>query len=72
MTTLLGSNETKIAFCNAFNALFDHQKGCVECSDYLWFGDGDLCDQGKTIIASELAWKDTAIGSIDGELVRKL
>jgi len=54
------SNETKIRFCNAWNALEIHQQRCQRCMEYLRNGDDDLCDVGKDIIALEMAFADTS------------
>lgn len=52
-------NETKIRFCNAFDALFQHSKICSECGLYLQNGNGDLCGKGKTVIARLFGYADT-------------
>jgi hypothetical protein len=54
-------NDTKIRFCNAFDALRAHCILCKECDIYLRWGDGDLCSAGKTSIAIELCYADTHI-----------
>lgn len=54
-------NDTKIRFCNAFDAIKAHCILCKECDMYLRWGDGDLCSAGKTIIAMELCFTDTSI-----------
>ena len=45
------SNESKIQFSNAFRAMQNHLGCCEECCEYMYDGDGDLCDHGKEIIA---------------------
>lgn len=55
------SNDTKIRFCNAFDAIKAHCILCKECDVYMRWGDGDLCSAGKTIIAMELCFTDTGI-----------
>lgn len=47
-------NNFKIRFCNAISKLESHRKGCVECSDYLSSGNGDLCLIGKEVIQFEM------------------
>jgi hypothetical protein len=37
-----------------------HLGCCSRCSEYLYDGDGDLCDDGKQIIVREFAYADTA------------
>ncbi len=54
-------NETKIKFGNAFNAMQQHLKDCEPCRDYMNYGDGDLCDKGKDMIARELCYAGTSI-----------
>ena len=56
-------NDTKIRFCNALDALRRHiqESGCGHCPMYVEFGDGDLCEKGKEIIAMEMAYADTSI-----------
>ena len=59
-------NDTKIRFCNAFDALRRHAAEgtsgeCAACSIYLRSGDGDLCEKGKDLIAREMAYADTNI-----------
>ena len=65
-TQLLLPNETKIRFCNALDALRGHAAEgtsgeCAACSIYMRHGDGDLCEQGKAIIAKELCFADTSL-----------
>ena len=65
-TPLLLPNETKIRFCNAFDALRGHAAEgtsgeCAACSTYLRRGDGDLCEQGKVIITKEMCYADTSL-----------
>lgn len=65
-TKLLLPNETKIRFCNALDALRGHAAEgtsgeCAACSIYMRHGDGDLCEQGKAIIAKELCFADTSL-----------
>ena len=52
-------NDTKIRFCNAFDAMRRHSQDCPECTKYLATGDGDLCEKGKTILAEEMVYTDT-------------
>ena len=56
-------NDTKIRFCNALDALRRHiqESGCGHCPMYIEFVDGDLCAEGKDIIAMEMAYADTSI-----------
>lgn len=54
-------NDTKIRFCNAMNAILVHGKQCPLCATYVESGDGDLCKQGKDIIARELAYAETYV-----------
>ena len=56
-------NDTKIRFCNALDALRRHiqESGCGHCPIYIEFGDGDLCANGKYIIAMCMAYADTSI-----------
>lgn len=54
-------NETKIHFCNAMNSLLSHLDDCDECCEYIEEGSGDLCNEGKEIIAKEMAYSDTNI-----------
>lgn len=49
-------NDSKIAFCNTMEAMKAHQIGCKDCDLYLRWGDGDLCDKGKEVIAMNLAY----------------
>ena len=58
-TPLLLPNDTKIRFCNAFDAIKAHVILCKECDIYLRWGDGDLCGVGKAIIAQELCFAET-------------
>lgn len=58
-TPLLLPNDTKIRFCNAFHAMQKHLGNCDACCMYLYHGDGDLCEQGKAVIANEVAYSDT-------------
>lgn len=60
-TPLLLPNDTKIRFCNAFDAIKAHVILCKECDIYLRWGDGDLCGVGKTIIAQELCYAETSL-----------
>lgn len=65
-TPFLLPNDTKIRFCNALDALRRHAAEgtsgeCAACSIYLRHGDGDLCEQGKAIIAKELCFADTSL-----------
>jgi len=55
------SNDTKIKFCNAVDALRRHGIWCRDCATYLKWGDGDLCEIGKNIVARELAYADTNV-----------
>ena len=48
-----------IRFCNAFNATVIHASTCEHCDAYLRFGDGQMCDTGKDIIAMEMFGTDT-------------
>lgn len=60
------TNETKIQFCNAYNAMERHVgNGCTACWEYLRNGDGDLCDKGKRIIMQELngTWQNRGASS---------
>ena len=52
-------NDTKIRFCNAFDAIKAHCILCKECDLYLRWGDGDLCSTGKAMIALEMCYTDT-------------
>ena len=54
-------NDTKILFCNAVDAIGRHDIGCSACREYMRFGDGDLCEEGKQIIAREMAYADTRL-----------
>lgn len=54
-------NDTKIRFCNAFDAIKAHCILCKECDLYLRWGDGDLCSTGKAMIALEMCYTDTSI-----------
>ncbi|MES2367181.1 MAG: hypothetical protein V4563_14990 [Pseudomonadota bacterium] len=54
-------NETKIKFCNALDALRRHWPFCTVCAAYVDYGDGDLCEKGKDIIARILCYADTSI-----------
>ena len=54
-------NDTKIKFGNAFRAMQNHLGCCMKCSEYIYDGDGDLCDNGKEIIVRELAYADTSV-----------
>ena len=54
-------NDTKIRFCNAFDAIKAHCIICKECDLYLRWGDGDLCSTGKAMIALEMCYTDTSI-----------
>ena len=54
-------NDTKIRFCNAFDAIKAHCILCKECDMYLRWGDGDLCSTGKAMIALEMCYTDTSI-----------
>ena len=54
-------NDTKIRFCNAFDAIKAHCILCKECDLYLRCGDGDLCSTGKAMIALEMCYTDTSI-----------
>ena len=58
-TPLLLPNDTKIRFCNAFDAIKGHVILCKDCDIYLRWGDGDLCGVGKAVIAQELCFADT-------------
>lgn len=58
-TPFLLPNDTKIRFCNAFDAIKAHTILCKECDIYLRWGDGDMCGVGKAIIAQELCFADT-------------
>lgn len=60
-TSLLLPNDTKIRFCNAFDAIKAHVVLCKECDIYLRWGDGDLCGVGKANIAQELCYTDTSL-----------
>ena len=65
-TPFLLPNDTKIRFCNALDALRSHAAEgtsgeCAACSIYLRHGDGDLCEQGKALIAKELCFADTSL-----------
>lgn len=53
------SNDTKIMFCNTFDAIKAHVILCKDCDMYLRWGDGDLCSAGKAIIAREMAYAET-------------
>jgi hypothetical protein len=48
------TNETKIRFCNAYNAMEHHIQVCSKCLTYLNENEGDLCGVGKDIIRLEL------------------
>ena len=54
-------NETKIKFSNAFHAMQNHLGNCEACCEYMYHGDGDLCDKAKDIIARQLCFSDTNI-----------
>lgn len=54
-------NDTKIRFCNAFDAIKAHCILCKDCDLYLRWGDGDLCSTGKAMIALEMCYTDTSI-----------
>ena len=58
-TPLLLPNDTKILFCNTMDAMLTHCSACKECERYIRWGDGDLCTNGKAIIAKELCYADT-------------
>jgi len=58
-TPLLLPNDTKILFCNTMDAMLTHCSACKECERYIRWGDGDLCTDGKAIIAKELCYADT-------------
>lgn len=47
-------NNEKIRFCNAMHELQHHESSCRACVTYIRWGDGDLCDVGKEIIAKHL------------------
>ena len=53
------SNETKIKAITLFHAMQNHIWRCLQCCEYLYDGDGDLCSHGKEIIARELAYAET-------------
>jgi len=55
------SNNAKIRACNFFHAMQKHLGDCDECCLYLYHGDGDLCEAGKTILARELVYTDMSI-----------
>jgi hypothetical protein len=57
------SNDAKIRACNFFHAMQKHMGDCDECCLYLYHGDGDLCESGKTILARELVYTDMSIAS---------
>lgn len=57
------SNNAKIRACNFFHAMQKHLGDCDECCLYLYHGDGDLCESGKTILARELVYTDMSIES---------
>ena len=59
-------NDTKIRFCNAVNKLSDHTVDCNQCNVYVRWADGDMCDKGKEILATELAYADTTVTITDG------
>ena len=64
-------NDTKIRFCNAFDAIKAHCILCKECDLYLRWGDGDLCSTGKAMIALEMCYTDTNVSfPPNGELCR--
>lgn len=44
------TNEFKIRFANAYDAMNCHSSKCEECLIYLRSGDGDLCEKGKELI----------------------
>lgn len=48
-------NDSKIKFYNAFHAMQNHLGCCKTCCEYVYYGVGDLCANGKEIIARELA-----------------
>ena len=52
-------NETKIQFMNGFNAMDRHSETCSQCLRYIKDGSGDLCPQGKDIIAKHLYMANT-------------
>ena len=54
------SNDTKIQAGNFLHAMQAHLGCCSRCSEYLYDGDGDMCDDGKQIIVREFAYADTA------------
>lgn len=55
------SNDAKIRACNFFHAMQKHLGDCDECCLYLYHGDGDLCEAGKTILVRELVYTDMSI-----------
>jgi len=57
--SMLMPNDTKIRFCNAMIALLTHMIQCKACDAYIHVGTGDLCSDGKVIIAKELHYMDT-------------
>lgn len=64
-------NDTKIRFCNAMDALRIHGIECRDCATYVKWGDGDMCEEGKDIIARELAYAETSIEKEVGERKEK-
>jgi len=63
------SNEFKIRFCNAWSEIFNHVITCKDCDTYLKAGDGDMCEEGKTIIAEHLTFANTVPDNIKDYLV---
>lgn len=54
-------NDSKIRVCNFFRAMQDHLGTCEGCCVYIYHGDGDLCERGKTILARALAFTDMSV-----------
>ena len=48
------TNEEKIRFCNAYDAVTAHRAFCNQCDTYLRGGDGDLCYTCKDTISKEM------------------
>jgi hypothetical protein len=55
---LVFTNDFKILFCNAYDALRNHQETCQTCRTYIMTGDGDLCDAGKSVIKKAMVLQD--------------
>lgn len=54
----LFTNNFKILFANAFDAMSCHSSRCESCLVYLRTGDGDLCRKGKELITKAFFLQD--------------